>query len=499
MQTKFFRLDILTPIHIGTGEEADPMSYLMRKEEGGAACHILNTNAWAADYPDADELSAAFSGANIPQMRSFLAGKIDPDIYGFRRIQVSNDAIFQEYETKLRNQQTSNQLLISPQMSSNGQAPIIPGSSLKGALRTAVIDWLDREQRLGLKQDLRAYDDKLKTALGPITDNAFKQLKIGDVEGWADSTELVEAREVRRKEGKESTPKNKCEVLPGILQGESAATPLFGKLAIGAPTSAQSDRLTLPGGKSWSWDELAQLVNSYLLPRLDAEISKFYCQPHFAKMRPVVEKLRQALVAAAPGQMFLRVGHYSQVEFVTVHDNQPQTRLGKDKKTPMPHGTTRTLANGLFPFGWVRLTPCSEEEYRQGTAQREGANRAAAQRRIERREAIAEHKRQLLAQQQEELRQKQAAAEAAARRQAELDALSPVDRQLLLLSQGALGENDVIALFNSLPTLEEPERVKAASSIRELWQRDPKKWSKKECSNKQWEKVQQLKKILEET
>jgi hypothetical protein len=497
MQTKFFRLDILTPIHIGTGEEADPMSYLMRKEGGTAACHIINTNAWAADYPDPDELSAAFSGANIPQMRSFLAGKIDPDIYGFRRIQVSNDAIFQEYESKLKSQQTSNQLLISPQMSSNGRTPIIPGSSLKGALRTAVIDWLDRELRLGLKQDPRGYEEKLKSSLGHITDNAFKQLKIGDVEGWSDSTELVEAREVRRKEGKESTPKNKCEVLPGYLQGESAASALFGKLSIGALIPAQSDRLTLPGGKSWSWDELAVLVNSYLLPRLDAEISKFYCQPHFAKMRPVVEKLRQALVEAAPGQMFLRVGHYSQVEFVTVRDNQPLTRKGKDG-TFLPHGTTRTLANGLFPFGWVRLTPCKEEEYRQGNAQREGANLAAAQRRIVRREEIAQLKLQTLAKKQEEIRQKQETEKAAERRQAELDALAPVDRQLLLLSQGELNENDVVALFTSLPQLEGAEQLKAATAIRDLWSRDPKKWSKKECSNKQWEKVQQLKKMLGE-
>jgi hypothetical protein len=214
-------------------------------------------------------------------------------------------------------------------------------------------------------------------------------------------------------------------------------------------------------------------------------------------MRPVVEKLRQALVEAAPGQMFLRVGHYSQVEFVTVRDNQPLTRKGKDG-TFLPHGITRTLANGLFPFGWVRLTPCKEEEYRQGNAQREGANLAAAQRRIVRREEIAQLKLQTLAKKQEEIRQKQETEKAAERRQAELDALAPVDRQLLLLSQGGLNENDVVALFTSLPQLEGAEQLKAATAIRDLWSRDPKKWSKKECSNKQWEKVQQLKKMLGE-
>lgn len=76
--------------------------------------------------------------------------------------------------------------------------------------------------------------------------------------------------------------------------------------------------------------------------------------------------------------------------------------------------------------------------------------------------------------------------------------MSVVRSRLLLLSQGKLHENDVIALFTSLPQLEGAEQLKAATAIRDLWQGDPKKWNKKVCSPKQWEKVQQLKKILGE-
>jgi hypothetical protein len=32
----------------------------------------------------------------------------------------------------------------------------------------------------------------------------------------------------------------------------------------------------------------------------------------------------------------------------------PQTRRGKNGR-PLPYGTTRTLANGLLPFGWAKL------------------------------------------------------------------------------------------------------------------------------------------------
>jgi hypothetical protein len=496
MQTEFFRLEILTPVHIGTGDELDPMNYLMQEEADGPTCHVVNTNAWAAEYPDPDDLCCRFSGENVPQIRKFLADNLDPGIYGIRRIAVSDRQIYKEYLSKRDDQRTSNQLRLSPQMSSNGQSPIIPGSSLKGALRTAVIDWLDREQHLGLKQNQNEYLKKLERALGPITDNAFKQLKISDVEGWSDSTVLVEALEIRRKEGKTTTPKSKCEGLPSRALGSAGTATLYGKFSLGTPGQKIDGRLTLPGGKSWSWPELCRLVNAYLLPRLDAELDKFYRQPQFAKALPVVQLLRQELNSAGEGQMYLRVGHYSQVEFVTVRDNQPLTRKGK-QGTPLPHGTTRTLANGLFPFGWVRITPCPEDEYRRGVAEREAANRQATEGRLDRRAEIVRAKQQKIAEQEEKERLAREAADAEAARQAELDAMSPVDRQLYLLSRGELHEHQVVELFNGLGDMNETEREKVAGAIKELWVAAG-KWAKKECSKKQWEKVLKLKDFLGE-
>lgn len=455
MQTEFFRLEILTPVHIGTGDELDPMTYLMQEKATGPTCHVVNTNAWAAEHPDPDELCTRFSGGNVPQMRKFLADNLDPDIYGIREIAVTDNKIYQEYLNKRDDQRTSNQLRLSPQMTSHGQSPLIPGSSLKGAIRTAVIDWLDREQHLGLKNNPQEYNKKLDRALGPITDNAFKQLKISDVEGWSDSTVLVEALEIRRKEGKSTTPKSKCEALASGVLGQERASTLYGKLALGAMGEKGDGYLTLPGGKSWSWEELCTLSNAYLLLRLDAEIAKFYRQPHFAKALPAVQNLRQGLASAAAGQMYLRVGHYSQVEFVTVRDNQPLTRKGK-QGTPLPHGTTRTLANGLFPFGWLRLTPCAMEEYRQGVAQREDANRQAVEFRLMQRAEIAKGKALKIAEAEERARLEQEAAEDEAHRLAEeaarRSAMHPFERSMLEVIEADPDPNktDGAKLFTAL-------------------------------------------------
>lgn len=499
MQTEFFRLDVLSPVHIGTGDEIDPMSYIMAAADK-ANCHVVDTQAWAADYPDPDELGDVFSGGNIPSMRDFLARKIDPDIYGLRRITVSADKIYREYEQKLSDRRAVHQLLFSPCMTASDRVPYIPGSSIKGALRTAVIDWLDREKKLGLKaarsRDRRgeAYRKRLESVLGPTTDSAFKQLKIADATGFADSTLLVEPLEIRRKEGKAATPKNKCEVMPGKLLGNSDHSTLYMRIAIGKPNNPADVRLTLRDGQGWDWSELTQLANSYYRKRFQAEKSRFYGLPNFSKARPFIERL-EAELNVGEKQMLLRLGHYSQVEFVTVADNKPFTRKLRDG-TPMPYGTTRTLANGLVPFGWVRLTPCSESEYKEGVNRCETANRDTRVRREGLREkTLADRKRRFEEiQQREEMARREA--EAQAQRQAELDAMPEDERQLFLLEQGELNENQVVALFNQLDSMDAPVQIRAAKALKANWQ-NAGKWTRKKCSKKQWTKVQKLKSILE--
>lgn len=500
MQTEFFQLDILSPVHIGTGEQLDPMNYVMRRDNGEVVCHVLDTQSWALDYPDPDELSELFSGGNIPVMRSFLANKIDLSIYGLRRLTISSERIFQQYERSLRDQNTSNQLLFSPHITTSERVPLIPGSSLKGALRTAVIDWLDREKRLGLKaaraEDYKGkvYQKRLENVLGTITNSTFKQLKIGDATGYTDSTLLVEPLELRRKEGKSATPKNKCEVMPSRLLGRTEQSTLHIRIALGSPLQPSDKRLTLPRGPSWSWAELADLVNDYYRKRFQKEKAKFYGLPNFAKARPAIEKI-EADLQTVPGQMILRVGHYSQVEFVTVRDNKPFTRKGK-QGTPMPYGTTRTLANGLFSFGWVRLTPCSETDYLEGIAHREALNRASQVRREESRaQVLAERKQQL-----EQIRQRETLArqqaEAEQRRQAELDALSEEERPVVLLERGELNDQQVFDLYNQLDMLEPSLKKRTAIALKTIWVAQG-RWRKKACSKKQAVKVAKLKKILE--
>lgn len=400
MQVSYLKVEILTPVHIGTGDEVDPMGYLMRREEGEIACYFVDTTTWAAEHPDPANLSVQFESDNIPRIRAYIAENLDPLCYGRRRATVSNSGIFEEHTEKLRDQTTTNQLLISPQLTTALGRPLLPGSSVKGAIRTAIIDHLDRSRNLNLRaaaadRDRREYDRKLEQIFGKITDSAFKQFKISDFEGWSDSTVLVTATEVRRNPEKIVTPKCHAETLPSTMLGNPDHAVLYGKLVMGYGQAKDPEncRLTLSGGESWDWNGLAEQVNAYQKKRFVKELRDFYSLPHFGGTSHGVVTVKQALEKVLPGQMILRLGHYSQVEYVTVENNAPMTRKGKDGQY-LPWGTTRTLANGQLPFGWVRLTPCSLDEYLHHQEARQKHREALDSERLTRRQQIAVEKEQ---------------------------------------------------------------------------------------------------------
>lgn len=376
MIQSYYRLEPLTPIHIGTGESLDPFSYVIRGDE----LHYIDLNAWVEAHPDPAGLAKKLSG-ELHAVKAHIAENIDLERFSLSTAKVLSREVLDEYRLKLKDPR--NQLKIAPALKNiAAHTLLIPGSSLKGAIRTAVIDLLDREHGLRLRDATRddiaqrsrnrQYDDRLKSALGDIGSNAFKDLKITDFEAPRGAAAFVAAKEVGRKPDKQPTPKDPCEVLPGACMGPASSS-LVGKIGVGAANAGDPRGESLKirfGGKvlSFSVERLAELCTAFYQRRYLAEKEKFYQLPHFAKTARALHAVDEAILAPPPGTFILRIGHYSHVECMTVTDNQPETRVVKGKQ--MPWGTTRTLAEGVYPFGWVRLVPCSGEEYRQGVEAR---------------------------------------------------------------------------------------------------------------------------------
>ena len=383
----FVKLEVLSPVHVGTGESLDPFAYVMHEDaaSGKPFLHYIDLPAFVENHRNPDELTRRFQG-EFQAVRSFIAQT--PEILGYTtsKAEVISRGIFAEYKQKLNDPR--NQLKIAPSLkNSDSKALLIPGSSVKGAIRTAVIDHLDRKYKLDLKgitqrDDYRGsrYTEKLESLFGRITDSIFKNLKVGDFEAPPDSACFVEAKEIGKKpDRKTSTPKDPCETLPGVCMGRT--TILFGKISLGCFTakapgeatfSLKADGIT----ENWTLPELMALCTSFYKTRFAKELAEFYEKQHFNKSKQAVKRIEPLLADMKPGEMLLRVGHYSHIECMTITNNLPQTRKTRDGGM-MPSGTTRTLADGIHPFGWIKVSLCGADEYGAGMEMRRAAAEAA--------------------------------------------------------------------------------------------------------------------------
>ncbi|MFK5926405.1 MAG: type III-A CRISPR-associated RAMP protein Csm5 [Desulfuromusa sp.] len=357
----YIRLEILTPVHIGSGDTSDPLDYVIATQNGEDYFCQIDLDAWLEDYPEQEELNKMLDGGKLPVIRKFIADNLDADIYAKSRSKVISAEIGKKYKQHIADLNSPNQLLIDPALKNPLTGGLlIPGSSIKGAMRTAVIDWCDQNWNLNLKnnRNSREYMQILEQALGSIRESAFKQLKIGDFEAVNSASAIVTAKEKSIKAEKTNgTPKNSCEIcLSAATEGEPQA--LFGRFAIGKQNQSQDAVLTCTMGQrtqSWSLTELMQLVTDFFRLRYENEKSKFYQQSHFSRSQDIIRLLDEQFASLSEHQMILRVGHYSHIEAMTITNNKPGGKKG--------HGKTRTLADGVYPFGWVKLSLCSQADH----------------------------------------------------------------------------------------------------------------------------------------
>lgn len=503
-QVAFIRLEPLTPIHIGTGDRMDPLSYIM-KEEGESKKYFLypvDVPAWVETHPDPVALADLFARNSLPEIRSYLARELSPlvDVYGGAPARVISRDVYAKYSQELTSRDSFNQLLIDPAVKNPlTGALIIPGSSIKGAIRTAVIDWLDINWNVRLKEKGKT-ENTLQEVLGRVSENAFRNLKVGDFPAALGESLIVTAKEVRKRynPAKQGTPKNPCEIsLSRVMSGEKYA--IYGKIAVGAHGGRERDQaLTVSWqGKrqAWTLEQLMELCNHFYGQRYRAEHDRFYTQPHLAHVAEHLAKIDALNIP--PGSMLLRLGHYSHVECMTVTHNQPQTRRLRGG-TFMPSGTTRTLADGAYPFGWARLSIIGAEEYAQACARREKCDAAFLAERVRRRADVVEEREAQARREAQRAQAEQERQEAEARLQAELAAMSPEERLLAAVESESVNENQVVELFGQLDDLDAALRQRAARAMRTFWEKEG-KWEKKQCTKKQWAKVQKVRNILEKT
>lgn len=504
-QIQYIRLEVLSPVHIGSGSALSPLDYQVHQDDNGE--HILYTldyTGWLDTLTDdeAQSLANIFSQSTLTKVWETVRKKIDKEVFCLAKSKTSK-SIYNNYLNRLKTDESKNELAPATRNSLYANM-IIPGSSLKGAMRTAVISKLDNGE---LKESKNRQDQQFTKWFGNITENAFQALKVSDLELLPTQSQFVEAEERKLKNDSTGAPKSSCEVAPH-------GTVLYGRLMFGRNTKeAKGAKTPL---SPWNFEVLRDACNAHYTKHFEAERKKFYSKPHFAETLKISDSIFQKF-STAPEAMLLRVGHFSHIECVTVENNEPQPRF---------HGTTRTHADGQWPFGWVLIHPCTAEEYTLGMEKHEQDKAAILEDWNIKRQAYTTNKVEAYKHQKAlttiQMNERQAQNEAKLKAKATQDAnrldkkekketrrqeqdaqkkaieehlasLPPHERAIEKTLSGTATNEEVLKAFEQIESYSSPVRL--AKAIKEFWfQKD--KWSGKKLKKRQLERVEKIKKIL---
>lgn len=215
--------EILSPVHIGSGSEIEPLDYIIEK----GRLYKISFEKFVVSMNDAER--ADFEGmidkGNLVDIRKYVSSKINKDRDSVYSLDVS-EKVGNTYQSKLSDIQ--NQLLISPFIRSEGESlPLIPGSSIKGAIRTAVISELAKDSDLPKPRSSREEYAFESQVLGykDAKSDPFRGVKVRDCLMEKDSTIIREVVNVSKKKGQSlevNSIQNICEVSNASFVGKTA-------------------------------------------------------------------------------------------------------------------------------------------------------------------------------------------------------------------------------------------------------------------------------------
>lgn len=311
----------LTAVHIGTGEELTPLDYKLIALADSTTRFCKFSNDRILDRIANSNLDLP---TDMKELQKFFHKECkEEDIEYKCKITKQFKEIYEANSKKDPLQNAAKVYEIY--RNKNNFVPVVPGSSIKGAIRTAVLDKAGK-----IKED--DTDNKL-----------FRSLAIADCEFSSEST-VVGTMQMHKYGKKEA---EKMQILADVILGNCIEGRDFsGKTNF---TLYENFREHL------DFSLIKKKCNEFYLREFNEEYKKFYENKNGGEYN-IIEWLKKQLEQKSKenNSFIIRLGRWSQVEFMTFQTRKPMTRKGKDGK-PLPYGTTRTVFayNGHFiPMGW---------------------------------------------------------------------------------------------------------------------------------------------------
>lgn len=401
-------ISTLSPIHIGCGEDYDPTNYVIENR----TLHEFDPSAAqkALTAQDRQELLRIVSNPNnkkmLQEVQDFFYQRRQVLMAVAKRRIPAVPKLVEFYEGRVGktvqtegdgSQLVSKLAIARTFFNSVTGAPILPGSSLKGAIRTALLDGINngkplqgQESSLALQKRLFQYAEfgRDPMRLVQLTDAFFM-----DDQGTGSELRFaVNRRRKAPKPGEDSQSLAEKGDLYQLLECIPAACfrVFSGQLTIQRVDIQRVDNVNdnqdplpvLP--LRWNAGQIAAACNQFYRPQLEMELEQMrergYLSSHWETTikkllnDPIAQRINNHQVNNH--QVFLlRVGRHSGAESVTLNGVRSiKILLGKDDNGKMrsenrPTGTSWWLAASdtkskteMLPFGWllVELQPADQ-------------------------------------------------------------------------------------------------------------------------------------------
>ncbi len=356
------KLHVITPLHIGSDEIYEPFSFVIDEQK---KVLIEFDQLSLADILSKDELEALAKVAaredilGIYKMLRNLYLKYKNKFKGYevsvpqalvnRYLEIVKLPLF---DSKAKNEISRfeiNKTTFNP----NYKTPYIPGSSIKGSIRTAYLNWLAKTKKIShsLKFSKELENELLgiKNEREKMTSDPFRMLKVSDFIPESNVKKSVLYAVNRKKEiaNRESAAQRRG--LHQILEVLIPGSIFKGSIKLEIPQKGAG--ILNPIAK-----DFLKTLNSFYLPLLEQEAKflryKGQTIEYFDKIRAMLGK----------NAYLIRLGKHSGAEAVTIERYRKikvRTSRGFEEKTAP---TTIWLAStdpkgnsALRPFGWAVL------------------------------------------------------------------------------------------------------------------------------------------------
>ena len=354
-ETYKIKAEILTPVHIGDGTELEPLEYVIKDK-----FYKVNLEEWLSTLSGekAEEfkrLTGREYAQNtiLTQLRQFVKENIDISRYMEWSADVS-EAVKEIYKDKF--DKPENQLPMSPFIRTANK-PYLPGSSIKGAIRTAYLNFLKRgAQVLSERKRADLVEGELLKAIAPgrdgkpprfaIDKDPFRTIKVKDVFLPENSTFFAEVINHNRDKSNRINPTT-IQILSEVTYASLIGKPVTFELEISIDKKVLShqDSGINTHNKEITIETFLKACDNFYKDALKEERDKFL--KNAIGGEEIGKAYQQILDNTKNGYLF-RLGWGSGLISMTISEDlrDRNARYGKSKH----------LINNTLPLGFVKLS-----------------------------------------------------------------------------------------------------------------------------------------------